>query len=84
MKIVIAYCAVVTLACCAPAASAPPRTAETPFDGFILRPPASIPHAGATRADAAPLPRPRPTSGARTTPAAPTGPLVFPPVQPLE
>jgi hypothetical protein len=82
MKSVIAYCAVVTLACCAPAASAPPRTAETPFDGYILRPPASIPH---VRADATPLPRPKPVSGARTTPvAAPTGPLVFPPVTPLE
>ena len=86
MKSVIAYCAVVTLACCAPAASAPVRTgAETPFDGFILRPPASIPHAGATRADAAPLPRPKPMATPRTAPgAAPTGPLVFPPVAPLE
>jgi hypothetical protein len=44
MKSVIACCAVLTLACCAPAAAAPARTgAETPFDGYILRPPASIP-----------------------------------------
>jgi len=85
MKTVIAYCAVVTLACCGPAASAPPRTAETPFDGYIRRPPASIPHARATRADAAPLPRPKPLSTQRTMPGtAPTGPLVFPPVAPLE
>ncbi|HEV2957158.1 MAG TPA: hypothetical protein VGX95_13655 [Xanthobacteraceae bacterium] len=86
MKIVFAYCAVVTLACCAPTAAAPARTGTgSPFDGFILRPPASIPHARATRVDATPLPRPKPVSTPRTIPGAtPTGPLVFPPVTPLE
>jgi len=84
MKRVIACCAVLTFACCAPAASAP-RIAFNPFDGNVLRPPAAIPQARGLRADAAPLPRPKPTSRARTLPgAAPTGPLVFPPVAPLE
>lgn len=86
MKSVIAYCAVVSLACCAPAASAPPRSGlETLFGGYILRPPGSIPHARGTRADAAPVPRAKPVSPPRTAPAAaPTGPLSFPPVAPLE
>ena len=85
MKTVIACCAVLTFACCAPAASAP-RTTFNPFDGHVVRPPASIPHARGLRADAAPLPRPKPTSRPQTVPGAapPLSPLVFPPVQPLE
>ncbi|HML15058.1 MAG TPA: hypothetical protein VK456_17260 [Xanthobacteraceae bacterium] len=86
MKTVYACCAVLTFACCAPAASAPARTgAGDPFDGYILRPPAAIPHGHATRAAAAPLPRPKPISAPRATPvAAPSGPIAFPPVAPLE
>jgi hypothetical protein len=84
MKSVIAYCAVLTVACCAPAAAAP-RTAFNPFDGYVLRPPASIPPVRGTRAAAAPLPRAKPVSAPPSTPAAaPTSPLVFPPVTPLE
>lgn len=84
MKIVIACCAVLTFACCAPAAAAP-RGAFNPFDGHVLRPPASIPQARGARAAAAPLPRPKPVSASPSTRvAAPTGPLVFPPVAPLE
>jgi hypothetical protein len=84
MKTVIAGCAVLSFACCAPAASAP-RGAFNPFDGSILRPPASVPQARGARAAAAPVPRPKPVSAPpRTTAAAPTGPLVFPPVAPLE
>jgi hypothetical protein len=83
MKTVIACCAVLSFACCAPAAAAP-RTFN-PFDGSILRPPASVPQARGARAAAAPLPRPKPVNAATPTPAAaPTGPLVFPPVAPLE
>jgi hypothetical protein len=84
MKTVIACCAVLTFAYCGPAASAPP-SAFNPFDGHLLRPPASIPHGRAARAASAPLPRPKPVSAPRTAPvAAPSGPLAFPPVTPLE
>ena len=80
MKSVIAYCAVLTFACCAPAMSAP----GNPFDRNIPRPPGSIPHARGTHV-ATPLPRPKPVTAPRATPvAAPTDPLVFPPVAPLE
>jgi len=79
MKSVIACCAVFTLACGVPA------SARSAFDGYILRPPASIPNAHGTRAAAAPLPRPKPVSPSRPAPvAASAGPLVFPPVAPLE
>ena len=85
MRTVIACCAVLTFACCGPAAAAPPSSALTPFDGYILRPPASIPHGRGTHAAAAPLPRPKPVSAPRAAPAATaSGPLVFPPVTPLE
>ena len=90
MKTVIACCAVLTFACCGPAVSAPPSSALTPFDGYILRPPASIPHGRGTHTAATPVPRPKPVSTPRTAPAAsasgaaPTGPLSFPPVTPLE
>jgi len=84
MKTVMACCAVLTFACCGPAVSAQ-RNAFNPFDGYILRPPASIPHGRGTRTAAAPLPRPKPVSAPRAAPvAAPTGALVFPPVAPLE
>jgi len=82
MKSVIACCAVLAFGCWAPAT---PASARSAFDGYILRPPASIPHARGTRAAAAPLPRPKPVSTARPAPvAASAGPLVFPPVAPLE
>lgn len=86
MKSVIACCAVLTFACCAPAAAAPEWTgALNPVDGYVLRPPAAIPHGRGTHAAAAPLPRPKPVSAPRTTPvAAPNGAVVFPPVAPLE
>ena len=84
MKSVIACCAVLMVACGGPAAAAP-RSAFNPFDGYVVRPPAAIPHARGTRAAAAPLPRPKPMNAPpRTTVAAPPGPLVFPPVAPLE
>jgi hypothetical protein len=83
MRIAMACCAVLAFAC-GPAASAPP-SAFSPFDGHILRPPASIPHGRTARAAAAPLPRPKPVTAPRTAPAATaSGPLVFPPVTPLE
>jgi hypothetical protein len=82
MKSVIACCAVFAFACCAPAA---PASARSAFDGYILRPPASIPNAHGTRAAAAPLPRAKPVTAPHVAPAtASAGPLVFPPVQPLE
>jgi hypothetical protein len=81
MRTVIACCAVLTFACCGPAAAAPPG-ALTPFDGYTPRPPASIPHGRETRAATAPLPRPKPVSAPRTAP--PSSSLVFPPVAPLE
>jgi hypothetical protein len=86
MKKVIAFCAVLTFAACGSAASAPARTsAFNPFDGSVLRPPAAIPHGRGMRAAAAPLPRPKPVTAPANTPAAaPAGPLVFPPVAPLE
>jgi hypothetical protein len=86
MKTVIAFCAVLTFAGAAPAASAPVRSgAGSPFDAFVLRPPGSIPHARGTHAATAPLPRPKPVGAPRNAPgAAPAGPLVFPPVAPLE
>jgi len=83
MKSVLACCAVLTFVCCGPAASAP-RSAFNPFDGYIVRPPVSIPHARGARAAAAPRPRPKPVSAPRSAPgAAPRGPL-FPPVATLE
>jgi hypothetical protein len=88
MKSVIACCAVLTFACWAPAT---PASARSAFDGYILRPPASIPHARGVRAATAPLPRPKPVAAAPAAPvaasvpaAASAGPLVFPPVAPLE
>jgi hypothetical protein len=83
MKSVIACCAVFAFACCAPAT---PASARNAFDGYILRPPASIPNAHGIRAAAAPLPRPKPVTAqhAPVPAAASTGPLVFPPVGPLE
>jgi hypothetical protein len=82
MKSVIACCAVLGFACWAPAT---PASARSAFDGYILRPPASIPHARVTRAATTPLPRPKPVSTPRPAPVAATaGPLVFPPVAPLE
>ena len=82
MKSVIACCAVFAFACGVPAT---PASARSAFDGYILRPPASIPHGHGTRAAAAPLPRPKPLSAPRLAPvAASGGPLVFPPVAPLE
>jgi hypothetical protein len=84
MRTVIACCAVLTFACCGLAAAAPP-SAFNPFDGYVVRPPASIPHGRAARSAAAPLPRPKPVSAPRSAPvAAPSGPLAFPPVTPLE
>ena len=91
MKSVIACCAVFAFACSAPAT---PASARSAFDGYILRPPASIPHARGVRAATAPLPRPKPVAAAPAAPSAPVaasapaaasaGPLVFPPVAPLE
>jgi len=82
MKSVIACCAVFAFAYGTPAT---PVSARSAFDGYILRPPASIPHPHGTHAAAAPLPRPKPASAARPAPvAASAGPLVFPPVAPLE
>jgi hypothetical protein len=85
MKTVMACCAVLTFACCSPAAAAPARTsAFNPFDGYIVRPPGAIPHGRGARAATAPLPRPKPVSAPRSAPvAAPRGPL-FPPVATLE
>ena len=88
MKSVFACCAVLTFACCPPTLSAPARSnLGNPFDGYILRPPASIPHGRGVRADAAPLPRAKPVTAPRAAPvpaAASAGPLSFPPVAPLE
>ena len=82
MKSVIACCAVFAFACCGATTSA---SARNPFDGYILRPPASIPHARGVHAAAAPVPRPKPASTTQQAPvAASAGPLVFPPVAPLE
>lgn len=79
MRTVMACCAVLTFACCGPPG------AFNPFDGHILRPRASIPQGRGARAAAAPLPRPKPVTAPRTAPAATaSGPLVFPPVTPLE
>jgi hypothetical protein len=84
MKSVMACCAVLTFACCGPAVSAP-RSAFNPFDGYVLRPPASIPHGRGIRAAMAPLPRPKPVDAPRAAPvAAPSRPIEFPPVTPLE
>jgi hypothetical protein len=82
MKSVIACCAVFAFACWAPAT---PASARSFFDGTILRPPASIPHGRGLHAAAAPLPRAKPLTSPHVAPAtASAGPLVFPPVQPLE
>jgi hypothetical protein len=84
MKTVFACCAVLTFACCGAATSA---SARNPFDGYILRPPASIPHGPGVRAAAAPLPRAKPVTAPHAAPVpapASDGPLVFPPVAPLE
>jgi hypothetical protein len=87
MKTVAVLCAVLAFAACAPAASARIRLGS-PFDGSILRPPASVPHG---RGAATPLPRPKPVSvpqtaaAAQNTPPPPrAGGPVFPPVAPLE
>jgi hypothetical protein len=87
MKTVVAFCAVLVCLGCGSAFAAPARTnAPTPFDEFVPRPPGSIPHVRSTRAAAmAPLPRPKPVGAPRSAPAAvPGGPVVFPPVTPLE
>jgi hypothetical protein len=84
MKSVIACCAVFAFACCGATISA---SARNPFDGYILRPPASIPHGRGIHAAAAPLPRAKPVTAPHAAPApaaASTGSLGFPPVQPLE
>ena len=84
MKIVFACCAFLTFACCGAATSA---SARNPFDGYILRPPASIPQGRGIHAAAAPLPRAKPVTTPHAAPMPATvsaGPLVFPPVQPLE
>jgi hypothetical protein len=80
MKTGLVFCAVLALAASVPAASARPRLANL-FDGHVVRPPASIPHAHAA---GAPLPRPKPLAAAQTTPPAPAAGPVFPPVTPLE
>ena len=87
MKTVAVLCAVLAFAACAPTASARIRLGS-PFDGSILRPPASVPHG---RGAATPLPRPKPVSVPQTaaavqnTPPPPrAGGPVFPPVAPLE
>jgi len=82
MKKVIAFCAVLTFAAFGSATLA---AARNPFDGYILRPPGSIPHGRGTRAAAAPVPRPKPVSApANPAGATPHGAVVFPPVAPLE
>jgi hypothetical protein len=85
MKSVIACCAVFAFAYSLPAT---PASARSAFDGYVLRPPASIPHVHGIRAATAPLPRPKPVSTPSTPTPAPVaasaGPLVFPPVAPLE
>jgi hypothetical protein len=87
MRTVLVFCAILTFAASVPTASARMRLAN-PFDGAIVRPPASIPH---VRGAAAPLPRPKPVSVPQTAAAAqsppahpPAGGPVFPPVAPLE
>jgi hypothetical protein len=87
MKFVVAFCAVLIGIGCGSALGAPARTASAsnPFDEVIIRPPRAIPHAGPTHAAAAPLPRPKPAaSPSVAAPAAAAGPIVFPPVTPLE
>ena len=86
MKNVFAYCAVLTFVCCAPAMSAPGRSnLGNRFDGYVIRPPASIPHGRGIHAAAAPFPRAKPVAAPGPAPAAAsTGPLAFPPVAPLE
>ncbi len=87
MKAMVVFCAVLTFAAAMPTASARTRLAN-PFDGSILRPPASIPH---VRGAGTPVPRPKPVSVPQTAaaaqtapPAPPAGGPVFPPVAPLE
>jgi hypothetical protein len=85
MRTVLACCAVLTFAVCGPAASAPARTsAFNPFDGYILRPPAAIPHGRGTHAAAAPVPRPKPVAAPHSAPAAAASGPMFPPVATLE
>jgi hypothetical protein len=92
MKTVVVLCAVLVALAGAPAVGAPLRTGW--FDQFAPRPPRAIPHARRHDAAAAPLPRPKPQSepgaapptASQPTAAAPppSGPIVFPPVAPLE
>ena len=85
MRFTVAFCAV--LIGCGAALSAP-RTnfASNPFDEVAPRPPAAIPHVRPTHAaSVAPVPRPKPAEAAHGAPMpAPGGPIVFPPVAPLE
>ena len=82
MKSVIACCAVFTFAFWAPAT---PASARSFFDGYVLRPPVSIPHARGMHAATAPLPRAKPVTAPHVAPpTASAGALLFPPVQPLE
>lgn len=87
MKSVAAFCAVLVCLSCGATLSAAARDkfAATLFTDVAPRPPGSIPHARPVLA-ATPLPRPKPADAARSTPvaAAPAGPIVFPPVAPLE
>ena len=87
MKTVVAFCAV--LVCVGYEAASPAQArsklAATLFNEVAPRPPASIPH---VQPAVAPLPRPKPVEATHGAPAAaavaPSGPIVFPPVAPLE
>jgi hypothetical protein len=84
MKTVAAFCAVLVCVSCGATLSASARNklAATLFTDVAPRPPGSIPHVR----PAAPLPRPKPAEAPHSAPvaAAPAGPIVFPPVTPLE
>jgi hypothetical protein len=87
MKFTVAFCAVLigTGIGCTSAPAAPARTASAsnPFDDVVVRPPRSIPHVRPAHAAAAPVPRPKPAASP-AAPAPASGPIVFPPVAPLE
>ena len=86
MKTVLAFCAVLVGVGCGPALAAPARSSvATLFNEGAPRPPGLIPH-GRGQAAETPVPRPKPADAARNAPtaAAPFGPIVFPPVAPLE
>jgi hypothetical protein len=90
MKIVVACCAILFgLVECAPALSAPLRSIANPFDQAAPRPPHGIPNVRLPNRSAAMAPLPRAKPAEVTTPPAPgaapvSGPIVFPPVAPLE